>query len=326
MKSRLRITTLLAILVSITATGQVRDIAVTGIPGVIAAGTRWTQAWGGTNNADGLIGAPDGGVFFAQEQPMQVGKLDKDDGYSVYLKDTHGAGSLSIDARGRVLAVLRTCTDPGNAGRGITAPCTEPTAIAYLTPEMKLITNSVDGKSLGRLNDLVVARDGGIYFTSGGAFHVNPAGQTVAIGSNLRTNGIMLSPDERTLYVTNGTGIVAFDVQKDGAVSNQRDFAKLEAGGNGDGMAIDAEGRVYVTTNPGVQVFGPDGKYLGLIPTPRSVISVAFSGPDKKMLYVVGSGAIVDGKEFKTLEGVRNNAKSIFKISMLAQGFKGRAK
>jgi gluconolactonase len=184
----------------------------------------------------------------------------------------------------------------------------------------------VDGKSLGRLNDLVVARDGGIYFTSGGAFHVNPAGQTVAIGSNLRTNGIMLSPDEKTLYVTNGAGIVAFDVQKDGAVSNQRDFAKLEAGGTGDGMAIDAEGRVYVTTNPGVQVFGPDGKYLGLIPTPRSVISVAFSGPDKKMLYVVGSGAIVDGKEFKTPEGVRNNAKSIFKISMLAQGFKGRAK
>ena len=105
----------------------------------------------------------------------------------------------------------------------------------------------------------------------------------------MRTNGIMLSPDERTLYVTNGGSILAFDVQPDGKVTNRRDFAKLE-GGNGDGMAIDAAGRLFVTSAPGVQVFSPDGKYLGTIPAPRSVISVAFSGPDKKTLYVVGSG------------------------------------
>ena len=78
---------------------------------------------------------------------------------------------------------------------------------------------------------------------------------------------------------------------------------------------------------PGVQVFGPEGRYLGLIPTPRSVISVAFSGPDKKTLYVVGSGALdPDGTEHSEPIGRRNNAKSIFKIPMLAEGFKGRAK
>jgi sugar lactone lactonase YvrE len=110
-------------------------------------------------------------------------------------------------------------------------------------------------------------------------------------------------------------------------VKNQRDFARLEAGGNGDGLAIDSAGRLYVTSSPGVQVFNPDGKYLGLIPTPRPVISVAFSGLDKRTLYVVGSGALgPDGQEFRTAEGVRNNAKTIFKISMLAQGFKGRPK
>jgi gluconolactonase len=57
------------------------------------------------------------------------------------------------------------------------------------------------------------------------------------------------------------------------------------------------------------------------------VISVAFAGPDKKTLYVVGSGALdPDGKEHTTPTGVRNNAKSIFKIPMVARGFKGRAK
>jgi gluconolactonase len=326
MKSRNPLVTLSWLLVGTLALGQAREVTITEIPGVIAGGTKWTLAWAGTNNADGIVGTPDTGVIFAQEQPMQVAKLDKNDHYSVLLKETHGAGSLSMDSKGGIVAALRTCTDPGNAGRGITAPCTEPTAVAYLTPERKLITDGVAGKSLGRLNDLVVAKKGGVYFTSGGAFYVNPAGKTMAIGNNLRTNGIMLSPDEKTLYITNGMVVVALDVQNDGTVTNQRDFAKLEAGGNGDGMTIDAAGRLYVTSAPGVQVFSPQGKYLGLIPTPRGVISVAFSGPDKKMLYVIAGGAIIEGKEFQTSEGVRNNAKSIFKIPMLAQGFKGRAK
>jgi gluconolactonase len=76
-----------------------------------------------------------------------------------------------------------------------------------------------------------------------------------------------------------------------------------------------------------VQVFSPEGKYLGVIPAPRAVISVTFSGPGKKTLYVVGSGALgPDGKEFETPKGVRNNAKTIYKIDMLAQGFRGRVK
>jgi len=116
------------------------------------------------------------------------------------------------------------------------------------------------------------------------------------VAENVRTNGIVFSTDDKVLYVTNGGNgptpgtIVAFDVKGPGMLSNRRDFATL-AMGNGDGCAVDTEGRLYVTSNPGVQVFDKTGKYLGLIPTPRGVISVAFAGPDKKTLYVVGSGA-----------------------------------
>ena len=300
-----------------------REVTIIAIPGVVAANTRWMLAWQGTDNADGIVGTDDGGVLFAQEQPNRISKLDANDKVVVVIEETHGTGAIAIDANGRVLAVQRTCTDPG----GQPAQCTEPTRVGVLSPERKMLADSFEDKPLGRLNDLVADKKGGVYFTVGGAYYVNAAGRVTSLGENIRANGIMLSPDERVLYVTNGGSILAFDVEADGRATNRRDFAKLEAGGNGDGMAIDAAGRLYVTSQPGVQVFDREGKYLGLIPTPRNAISVAFAGRDKKTLYIVGSGALgADGKEFTTPEGVRNNAKTIYRLPMLAEGFKGRAK
>jgi gluconolactonase len=302
----------------------VRDVTATAIPGVVAAGASWKLAWQGTDNADGIVGSDDGGILFAQEQPNQISRLDRDDRASVFLKGTHGAGSLTMDSRGRLIAVERTCTDPGRRG---SEPCAEPTLITILTPERKVLTDNFEGKPLGRLNDLVADRKGGVYFTVGGAFYADARGKVTSLGENIRANGVMLSPDEKIVYVTNGDVVLAFDVRNDGSVTNRRDFGRLEAGGAGDGLAIDANGRLYVTSAPGVQVFSSDGKYLGLIPTPRAVISVAFSGPGKKTLYVVGSGALgPDGKEFETPPGVRNNAKTIYRLPMIAEGFKGRAK
>jgi gluconolactonase len=302
-----------------------REVTVTAIPGVVAAQTKWRLVWHGFDNADGIVGTADGGLLFAQEQPNRVRKLDKNGKDSIYLENTHGGGALAIDVQGGILAVERTCTDPGRAS---TLPaCAEPTMVGVLAPERKVLADSFQGKPLGRLNDLVVDRKGHVYFTVGGAYYVSPGGPVISLGDNIRANGIILSPDEKTLYVTNGTVILAFDILPDGTVRNRRDFGKLEGGGNGDGMAVDAAGRLYVTSGSGVQVLSPEGKYLGLIPTPRGVISVAFSGPGKRTLYVVGSGALdPDGQEHTVPNGVRNNAKSIFAIPMLAQGFKGRAK
>jgi gluconolactonase len=308
-----------------TVTPPFRDVIVAAIPGVIAAGEEWQRVWHGTDNADGILGTADGGVLFAQEQPRRIAKLSATGEYSIVLADTHGVGSLSMTPGGQLFGVERTCTDPGRRTGG---ECTEPTAVARLLPQRQVLADSFNGAPLGRLNDLVVDRRGGAYFTVGGAFYADPSGKVTSLGDGLSTNGIMLSPDEKTLYVTNREVVVAFDVAVDGSTSNRRDFAKLEAGGVGDGLAIDAAGRLYVTSPPGVQVFAASGAYLGLIPTPRAAISAAFAGPEKKMLYVVGSGAALgpNGTEFVTPEGVRNNAKSIYRIAMLAEGFQGRAK
>jgi gluconolactonase len=324
---------IVAILLSLLATaaaaqrggaGQgARDVTVTPIPGVVSAGATWSVAWQGTDNADGLVGTADGGLLFAQEQPRRITKLDATNRVSVFLSDTHGAGSIGIDSKGRIVAVERTCTDPG----GRPEQCTEPTAISVLTPTRTVLADRFEGKPLGRLNDLVVDAKGGVYFTVGGAYYVGPDGNVKSLADDLRTNGVMLSRDERIVYVTNGNVIVAFDIQPDGSVTNRRNFGTLEGGGNGDGMAIDNDGRLYVTSAPGVQVLSAEGKYLGLIPTPRPAISVAFSGPGKRTLYIVGSGALgPDGQEFRTPDGVRNNAKTIYRLPMVAAGFSGRAK
>jgi gluconolactonase len=304
-----------------------KEVTIAAIPSVIAADAKWKLVWQGNENADGIAGTDDGGLMFAQEQLDQVSKLDKNGKYSAYLTSPHGPGAVSIGPKGRVLVVERTCTDPGGHKGGNPAQCSDPTGVAALTPERKVLANSIDGKSLGRVNDLVADKKGGVYFTSGGSFYISAVGKVSTVGENLRTNGITLSRDEKILYITNGGTVAAFDVQPDGSVKNQREFAKLENNGNGDGMAIDATGRLYVTTPnlSAIQVFTPVGKYLGAVPCPRSCISVAFSGPGKKTLYASMLGAVgPDGKEIATSPTVRNTAMSIYAIPMLAQGFKGR--
>ena len=50
--------------------------------------------------------------------------------------------------------------------------------------------------------------------------------------------------------------------------------------------AIDSQGRLYATCEKGIEVFAADGKHLGMIPTPRRAITLAFSGPERKTLFV----------------------------------------
>jgi gluconolactonase len=196
-------------------------------------------------------------------------------------------------------------------------------------PERRVLTAALpDGRPLGRLNDLIADGMGGAFFTSGGAYHVTTEGVVSTVAENdLRSNGIMLSPDRTVLYVTNDTEVLAFDVAPEGTTSNRRVFAVLDGDSGGDGMAVDAAGRLYVTANAGVHVIAANGAYLGLIPTPRRPITLAFSGPRKRTLYAPSMGAVgPDGEGWTTPEGVRNTAMTIYAIDLTAQGFGGRPK
>jgi gluconolactonase len=303
-----------------------RAAVVTAIPGVIVADARWELIWADFETADGINGTADGGVIFAQEQTDTIRKLDATGKEFVLVKDTQGAGSVSLDAQGRLFAAQRACTD---TARPFSVACQELPSISILSPERRLLANSFkDGKSLGRVNDVMADGKGGAYFTSGGAYHVTADGIVSTVeDQNLRSNGIMLSPDGKTLYVTNNTVVLAFDVQADGTTKNRRDFGALNGDDGGDGMAVDSTGRLYVTGNAGVHVLSPKGEHLGLIPTPRRPITLAFAGPDKRTLYVPQMGAVgPNGKAWATPEGIRNTAMTIYRITMLAEGYKGRPK
>lgn len=303
-----------------------RPVTVSAIPGVVAAGSRWQAIWADYVTADGINGTPDGGVLFAQEQTDSVRKLLVDGTEYTYLEDVYGIGSVSLDGSGRLFGVERTCTEPLNPEL---AGCNVLTRVVQLTPERRLLANSFsNGRTLGRPNDLIADGRGGAYFTSQGAYHVSADGVVTTVeDQNLRSNGIMLSADGRTLYVTNVTEVLAFDVARDGSTSGRRVFGTLNGDDGGDGMAIDAEDRLYVTGNAGVHVLDAEGQYLGLIPTPRRPITVAFSGPGKRTLYAPQIGAIgADGGAFQLPEGMRTIGMTIYTMQMLTPGFEGRPK
>ncbi len=281
------------------------DYMVTEIPGVIAAGQKWTKVWEVSgNNADGIIADRNGDLLIAQNHNSAVVRLDQKGRASTVYKDTHTGCALSESAKGALFIVERGLHQ----------------RIEQLAPQRRVFADRLpNGDPLdclgGVINDLVADSKGGVYFTMGGLFYADPKGNVTRYGENLTTNGVILSPDEKTLYVTNGRTVAAFDVQPDGSLTNQRQFVELPSGG-GDGMTIDAQGRVYVTAGPAVHVVAPDGKLLGSIPAPYGLISAAFAGRDKKTLYAVVS----------LIDPTRLQHAYVYSIPMIAQGYKGRAK
>jgi sugar lactone lactonase YvrE len=259
----------------------IREYKVEAIPGVIAAGQQWKFLWQEVgNNGDGIVGTDDGALLVAQNDNSKVLKLDKDGKASVAYSDTHTGGALSMNKKKALFIVER----------GLRANVTQ------LTPQRKVLADSYQGEPLdcigGVINDLTADSKGGVYFTMGGVYYADPKGVVTKYG-NTTPNGIILSADEKTLYATNGPAIAAFDVQPDGSLTNQREFAKLEGPGGGDGSTIDKDGRLYVTTNIGVQVLGPDGKHLGTFVPPEFSPGFTFGDADGKSLYMAASSKLV---------------------------------
>jgi gluconolactonase len=296
------------------------------IPGVVKGGTKVQVIKSGFQGTEGPIGMPDGSLIFTETQANRITRIAADGTTSTFLENTNGSNGLAFDSKGRLISVQTT---PGATKIGV----------IYPKGSEAVITDNFENKPYGRPNDLVVSTKGAVYFSEPGpnappagapppstppmppaVYYVAPgATRAMKVAEGIeRPNGIMLSRDEKTLYVNNSNGeyLLAFDVKADGTLANRRNFAKYQTVtknttgamvSGADGLAIDNDGRVYVATSGGVEVFDAKGAPLGIIPLSRAPQNLAFAGPDKKTLYIVGRGAA-------------------FKIDLLAAGFKGRAK
>jgi len=283
----------------------------TAIPGVIAAGQTWKTVWSWEgNNADGLIAGDKGTVLFANNDASNVMQLDPATGLAKIIHaDVNTGGAVSRSKNGALFMV----------SRGLHP------AVVQLEPQRKVLADSFRNEPLdclgGVLNDLSADTRGGVYFTisSVGVFYANPQGVVSRYGdANVAgANGIILSPDEKILYVTSGPSVFSFDVTADGSLTNQREFARLRGGMGGDGATVDSQGRLYASTGQSVDVFATNGEFLGSIPGPAMLHGVAFGGPDKKTLYAI---------LFYGAWGTPSARNRVLAMPMLAQGYSGRAK
>jgi gluconolactonase len=280
--------------------------APAGIPGVVAPGVEAELVQEGFTFTEGPVGTADGGLYFSDIRVSRTFHLDRGGKITVVREQTNGANGLALTRDGELLFAE-------GDGKRISKRNRDGTVTT--------VTDGFDGKPFLAPNDLILDAKGGIYFTDPGPRPVVPGRPTyvfyLAAGAKqpiivddkvARPNGLTLTRDGRTLIVddTIGPTVYAYDVQGDGTVKNKRPFAQLQdipAGqeSGADGMALDREDRVYITTVAGVQVFDAAGKYLGKIRSARQGANVAFGGPDKRTLYITAR------------EG-------LYRVKMLAQG------
>jgi gluconolactonase len=147
---------------------------------------------------------------------------------------------------------------------------------------LETVVDSYRGRPLNSPNDVVVTRDGAIWFTDPSYAHVQgfgPAPQlpdavyryadgelTMVADGFEKPNGLAFSPDERVLYVGDSEACVIWAFEN----GERRRFAEI-APGYPDGLKVDQAGRVHSTAGDGIHIFDPGGRRVGSIPIPGAV-------------------------------------------------------
>ncbi len=263
---------------------QADDAALSGI---LVEGHDWELIAEGFEFTDGLASDEAGNLYFSDVKAGDAifrtdltGKTEK------FISDAPGISGIQKGSDGKFYA----CVARGQRVVSFTKDGSE-----------KLLADEV------RPNDLVVAHDGNLYFTmtpTKEIRRISPSGEMSVVNSGAitRPNGISLSPDQKTLAVSDHGGkfLWSFAIKPDGTLGEANKLATVKTAdeasevSRGDGTATDKNGRYYVTTQVGLQVFSKKGKLLGVIraPSENPIVSTCFAGPDHTYLYVANGGSI----------------------------------
>ncbi len=238
---------------------------------------------------EGPAWSAEGYLLYSDIPANTIFRWTEGEGSSAFITPSGNSNGLIFDPMGRLLAAE-------HGGRRISR--------RIIGQDAMTVVDQFEGKKLNSPNDLVLRSDGTIYFTDPpygiqpqdqelafqGVFRIDPGGQISLVADDFdRPNGIVLSPDESTLYVadTAKEHVRSFAVQAGGEVSGGAVFVDLlsDQQGNPDGMAVDVFGDLYVTGGGGVRVVSPAGVVLGTIMVPQGVTNCTFGDADGMALF-----------------------------------------
>lgn len=249
----------------------------------IAAGLRFTE---------GPVWSKDGYLIFSDIPNNRMAKWVPGRGVEPFRENTQGANGNAFDATGR----LYSCQ-----GRG--------RKVVRTTKEgaLETVVDQYQGKKLNAPNDVVVRRDGQVYFTDPafgeaadhreldfyGVYHITPKGEASVIAKPQgRPNGVTLSPNGRILYVTNSDerNVRAYDLDRDGRATNERVLIQ-NIEGVPDGIRVDEKGNLYVACK-GLAIYSPKGELLKMIEMAETPSNCAFGDADYQTLFITARTSV----------------------------------
>jgi gluconolactonase len=236
----------------------------------------------------------DGNIYFTDQPNDKIWKYSTDGELTVFLDSAGRSNGMYFDKQGNLV----TCADEQNEvwriGRN---------------KKIEVLVKDFEGKRLNGPNDLWIDDKGGIYLTdpyyqrpywtrtkpeiAGEKVYYLPKGSkqlTVAINNLKKPNGIVGTPDNKSLYIADigDNKTYRYSIEKDGSLSEGKVFCEQGS----DGMTIDNKGNVYLTGN-GVTVYNAEGKKIKHIPIPAKwTANVCFGGKDKNRLFITASESL----------------------------------
>jgi gluconolactonase len=256
---------------------------------VLASGAQVEKLAGDFIFTEGPTADAQGNVYFVDQDNNRIMKYDVDGKLTTFMQPSGYANGMTFDEKGHLIA----CADEKN----------EMWSIDVATKQATPLFNTYEGKLLNGPNDVWVhPQSGRIYFTD--PYYArkwwnrgpkeNPEAvyvysradkkMTRLIDDMMQPNGIIGTPDGKKLYVADirARKTYSFDIAADGTLTNRQLFVDMGS----DGMTLDSEGNVYLTSGPAVQVISPSGQKLESISVPEIPANVCFGGKDKQTLFI----------------------------------------
>jgi gluconolactonase len=270
---------------------------------VVAPGAKLERIWGEGAFTEGGACDRDGTLLFS-DIGNRIMKYDPRTGQTTVFREPSGrANGMIFDARGRLIVA-----EGANSGGGRRVSVTERDGT------VRTLADSYDTKRFNSPNDVAVDSQGRVYMSDPryvgnesreldfeGVFLIDIQGDPIPLlTSAIKPNGLVLSPDEKTLYISdNGRSrrvLIAAERGPSGKVSKPKIIHDFGTGRGIDGMTVTVDGRIVAAGasqgKGAVLVLSPDGKILATIPVPEDPANVEFGGDDWKTLYIMAGKSV----------------------------------